>query len=100
MSERQQRPWCVRCRQEDGSEAWAAVLGVACEWHWGVLSPKAQAELKAEVLEKHPHGGRVTMVTEQLWVISQAGSVRREWVAFRKMELAEMAEDASAQSPG
>jgi hypothetical protein len=90
MSGRQQRPWCVRCRQEDGSEAWAAILGVVCEWHWGVLSLDAQVSLAAEVLRKHPRGGRVTMVTEQLWIVAQADGVRGEWVAFRKLELAEM----------
>jgi hypothetical protein len=90
MRERQQRPWCVRCRQEDGSEAWAAMLGVACEWHWGILSPESQTALRAEILKKHPRGGRVSMVTEQLWVIARAEGVRGEWVAFRKRELAEM----------
>jgi|GEM_PF-4092190 hypothetical protein len=52
------RPWCLPCRERDGSD-----------WCWGVLSDADQAAMTQAVRELHPRGGRVTRVTEQIWVV-------------------------------
>ena len=63
------RPWCLPCREADGSRVWASALGVACEWHWGILNDDDQRALETAVRERHPKGGRVASVIEQIWVV-------------------------------
>lgn len=63
------RPWCLPCREGAGLRTWASVLGVACEWHWGILSDDDQRALQVAVLKEHPRGGRVTSVIEQIVVV-------------------------------
>ena len=80
------RPWCLPCREADGSRVWASALGVACEWHFGILSEQEQAELTAAVRRRHPRGGRVNTVLGQIWTVRhdlrQSGStVERTWRA-------------------
>lgn len=78
------RPWCFCC----GSHA--SYLGVACSWHWELLSDAARTAIEAEVLAAHPRGGRVRRVTEQAWVTrASAGPARREWQRLRAFEAAE-----------
>ena len=63
------RNWCLPCRELTGTISWAQALGVACEWHWGILSDADQAALAAAVREKHPRGGSVRSVIGQIWVV-------------------------------
>jgi hypothetical protein len=65
----QPRPWCFPCTRLDGSQVWAMHLGIACDWHWGILSVNDQEAMRAAVLARHPRGGRVRTVIEQLVVI-------------------------------
>lgn len=64
------RPWCLPCRAE-GARVWAEHLGVACDWHFGILSEANQAALREAVRRQHPRGGRVTTAIGQIWVVRQ-----------------------------
>jgi hypothetical protein len=82
---RQQRPWCLPCRGNDGSRAWAMHLGVACDWHWHLLSASDQEALRAAVSAHHPRGGRVSAVNEQIWIVrvdlrGGGNTVERTWL--------------------
>lgn len=79
------RPWCVRCR------SWAEYLGVACPVHWWDLSDETRAAITANVRERHPRGGRVTRVTEQMWVTARSNA-RSEWAAVER----ELAKEGAA----
>ena len=67
--EQAQRPWCLPCRNIDGSRVWAEHLGVACDWHWGYLSPSDQDALRVAVSRHHPRGGRVRHHIEQIVIV-------------------------------
>ena len=62
------RPWCFACRAED-CRCWAQHLGMVCDWHWGILSESDQEALREAVRRRHPRGGRVHNVIEQLVIV-------------------------------
>lgn len=62
------RPWCLPCT-ELGARATATELGVACQWHFGILPDRDQESLRRAVLEVHPRGGSVRTVIRQIWVV-------------------------------
>ena len=64
----QARPWCLPCRRE-GSRVHAQHLGIACEWHWGILSESDQAAMTEMVRRWHPRGGRVRNHIEQVVIV-------------------------------
>lgn len=63
------RPWCLPCREGDGSRATATHRGVACEWHYGILTPAQQDELNRAIDTRHPKGGGARNVLEQIWIV-------------------------------
>jgi len=69
------RPWCLPCRGDDGTVTFAQFLGIACEWHWGILEESDQQALTDAVRRRHPRGGRVRSVLAQIWVLR--GDLRR-----------------------
>lgn len=62
------RPWCLPCA-ELGTRVPATEYGIACEWHVGILSDRDREALRLAVLDRHPRGGRVKKVIEQIWVL-------------------------------
>jgi hypothetical protein len=64
-----QRPWCLPCRQIDGSRVWAEHLGICCDWHWGYLSTSDQEAMRTAVARRHPRGGRVWTPIEQIVIV-------------------------------
>jgi hypothetical protein len=100
--QRQQRPWCLPCRDLDGSQVWAMHLGVACDWHWSILSEDDQFALAEAVSRRHPRGGSIRTVIEQIWVIRvdlrqqrPPNTVEETWardrIDFEEMEAANAA---------
>ena len=65
------RPWCLPCREADGSRTHAQYLGVACEWHWGILSAADRAAMEAAFREHGIglRGGHVRRVLDQVWIV-------------------------------
>ena len=63
------RPWCLPCVEAYGRRQGAPNLGIACDWHWGILSPADQEAMRLAVLERHPQGGKVRRVIDQIWVV-------------------------------
>lgn len=100
------RPWCFPCRNYGFGDVWAQFLGIACEWHWGLLSPSDQAALSVAVRARHPRGGRARSVLEQIWVVRQQlrnfsppNTVEKVWAADFETYQAEQAQDeVEAQS--
>jgi hypothetical protein len=91
------RPWCLPCRQADGSRVYAQFLGVACEWHWGILPTADQDALTSAVRRHHPNGGRVQRVITQIWVVRHdlrdgRNTVEKTW----RDDAAELQADANA----
>jgi hypothetical protein len=95
----QARPWCLPCRDSDGSRVCAAHRGVACEWHYGILSDADQRALDAAIDLRHPRGGRVRTPIEQIWVVRvdlrnqrPPNTVEQAWRDEWRRHLAESAE--------
>lgn len=94
------RPWCLPCA-ELGTRVSATEYGVCCEWHLGILAAADREALRLAVLEKHPRGGKVTRVIEQIWVVrvtlrqglTGPNNVEAIWRADRDEVLANEAED-------
>jgi hypothetical protein len=85
------RPWCFPCYAHDGSRVFAAHLGLACEWHWGILSASEQEDARRAVAVKHPRGGALRSVIEQIFVVRrdlrENSTVEQTWAAeFRDLE--------------
>lgn len=90
-------PWCLRCPTH------ATEYGIACHWHWGVLSEKTQAAILEHLYgrcscdsAKRKRGGKVHNRTEAIWIVAIHGNAREEWKRQQQIEDAEDAEDAAA----
>lgn len=99
------RPWCFPCRAE-GCRCWAEHLGIACDWHYGILETVDQAALREAVRRRHPRGGLVRHHIEQLVVIrldlrtgNITNTVEETWAAeFAEFE-AQESEAARREPP-
>lgn len=77
------RPWCFPCWSLEGRRVAAQHLGLACEWHWGILSDSEREDARGAVAKKHPRGGGLRHVHEQMWVVRidlrQHSTVETTW---------------------
>jgi hypothetical protein len=104
------RPWCFPCRTSLGDRNSAAMgpgLGVACDFHWEMLSRRDQESLRAAVLARHPRGGRVVTVNEQVWIVrhdlrhnsaGQSNTVEATWIGWGERFWAEIETDSEIEA--
>ena len=101
------RPWCLPCRNIDGSRVYAQYLGICCEWHWGYLSDDDQFALAEAVSLRHPRGGSVRTHIEQIVVVRMdlrqqkpPNTVEETWERDRADVEAMAAESAALEAAG
>jgi hypothetical protein len=64
-----------------GCDSGASEFGIACDWHWGLLTEGTQVAIREHLLKRRPRGGSAQTYGEQIFTIRFYGHAEAEWAA-------------------